>query len=115
MKFYMPLLCFFLALPLAANDNRCTTQELSQWIGSSLLQIERIQVGMTRADVEKLFMSDGGISTRYRQTYVFRECPYIKIDVEFAPTEAEGGALPVRPTDRITVISKPYLARPTAD
>ena len=115
MKICVLLLCCVLVLPLMASDDRCTTQQLSQWVESSLSQIEKLQVGMTRADVERLFVSDGGISTRYRQTYVFRECPHIKIDVEFSPTEAEGGALPVRPTDRITVISKPYLAPPTTD
>jgi len=115
MKIPMLLLCCAVSLSLVASSGRCTIPELSQWIGSSLIQIEKIQVGMTRADVEKLFVSDGGISTLYRQTYVFRDCPYIKIDVEFAATEQNGRPSPEHSQDRITAVSKPYLAQPGAD
>lgn len=115
MKICMLLLCCAVTLSLMASSDHCTTEELSQWIGSSLTQIEKIQVGMTRADVERLFVSDGGISTRYRQTYVFRDCPYIKIDVEFAHIEQDSHPTEERSRDRITLVSRPYLAQPRGD
>jgi len=115
MKVCILALCCAVTASLMASSGRCTSQELSQWIGSSLTHIEKIHVGMTRADVETLFISDGGISTRYRQTYVFRDCPYIKIDVEFAPSEEAGPPAQPSSRDRITVVSRPYLAQPRAD
>ena len=109
------LLCCVLALSQRASSEHCPPQELTQWLGSSLAQIEKIQLGMTRSDVEKLFVSDGGMSTRYRKTFVFRDCPYIKIDVEFTSNDENGKPIKEEPADRITLVSKPYLAQPTAD
>jgi hypothetical protein len=65
---------------------------------------------MFRADLERLFKYEGGIHTRSQQTYVYRDCPYIKIDVEFAPSEQNQ-----KSADRITNISRPYIARPIID
>lgn len=111
MKLGVLLFCCAVTLSLLGASGPCTNPELSQWIGSSLAQIETLQVGMTRADVERLFITDGGLSQLDRQTYVFRDCPYIKIDVEFTLMEAGK----IRPGDRITVLSKPYLGHPRAD
>jgi len=78
--------------------------------------MQKIKVGMTRADLLKVFTTEGGLSTGLNRTYVYRECPYIKVDVEFEPV-----GRPARDTDgRVTLveanedviknISKPYLA-----
>jgi hypothetical protein len=111
MKLCVLLLSCAVTLSLMGDSGRCTNQEVSRWIGSSLAQIEKLQVGMTRADVERFFVTDGGLSPLDRQTYVFRDCPYIKIDVEFALMESGK----IRSGDRITVVSKPYLAQPRGD
>ena len=76
----------------------------SEWVAETLKQIETLKVGMTRADLFKLFTEEGGLSTRQSQPYVWRECPYIKVDVQF---EAGNNSDPMK--DRIRAISKPYL------
>ena len=64
---------------------------------------------MSRADLLKVFTEEGGLSTRTWRRYVYRECLYIKVDVEFEPAGNTEDKLPERPTDKITKISKPFL------
>jgi hypothetical protein len=74
----------------------------TQWIETVMAYIATIKVGMTRSDLLKVFTTEGGLSTRTHQTYVLKQCPYIKVDVEFSPSTEES-------TDKITKISRPYL------
>jgi hypothetical protein len=83
--------------------------EQARWIRENLPELESIKVGMTRDQLLKVFMGEGGISTRTWRHYVYRKCVNVKVDVEFSPvgnadTYGEG------PEDQITKISKPYLA-----
>jgi hypothetical protein len=92
------------------------SREHTEWIAESLKEMETIKVGMTRADLLKVFTTEGGLSTRINRTYVFRECLYIKVDVEFEPVgttarDPEGRVTLVEANeDLIKKISKPYLA-----
>jgi hypothetical protein len=45
--------------------------------------MQKIKVGMTRADLLKVFTTEGGLSTSLNRTFVYRDCSYIKVDVEF--------------------------------
>jgi hypothetical protein len=83
-------------------------REHTQWIESVLGWTNRVREGMTRKDVEKVFTTEGGISTRAQQTYVLKGCPYIKVEVEFSFPD-EGHSLDRNPGDKIIKISKPYL------
>ena len=76
------------------------------WIAAALRAMQTIKVGMTRADLMKVFTTEGGLSTTSQRTYVYRECPYIKVDVKFATSSREEE----RVTDKIVEISRPYLA-----
>jgi hypothetical protein len=67
-----------------------------------LLWTETIKPGMTRSDLLKVFTSEGGISFRTQQTYVLKQCPLIKVDVQFAKSGKEAD-------DKITAISRPYI------
>jgi hypothetical protein len=82
--------------------------EAVRWIAASLTDMQGIKVGMTRAEMLKVFMEEGGISNRRWRRYVYRKCGYIKVDVEFAPANN-----PDNPDqsleDRITKISQPFL------
>src|SRR5258705_2790455 len=80
----------------------------SEWIGQSLKEMETIKVGMTRADLLKVFREEGGLSTRTLRQYVFRECLYIKVAVEFQPVETTA-ALPANGPDKILNISQPFI------
>ena len=70
---------------------------------------------MTRADLLKVFTLEGGISTGLQRTFVYRECPLIKVYVEFEPVgrsarDAQGRVTLIESKeDTIKTISKPYL------
>lgn len=72
----------------------------SEWIAQSLREMETIKVGMTRADLLKVFTEEGGLSTRTQRQYVYRECPYIKVAVEFEPVGTTA-VLPENGKDKI--------------
>ena len=91
------------------------------WVSRSITRMQTIKPGMTRADLLKEFTTEGGISSGLRRTYVYRECPYFKVDVEFTPVgrparDSEGrvtGREDVR--DLIKTVSRPYLAHSIVD
>jgi hypothetical protein len=107
-----------ISLPAQSSQ---TSKVQTEWIAGSLKEIQKIKVGMTRADLLKVFTTEGGLSSGLSRTYVYRECPYIKVDVEFEAvgrpardaegrvTLAEGGR------DIIVKISKPYLEWSVSD
>lgn len=78
-----------------------------EWVNRSLMQMQQIKAGMTRADLEKVFVPDSGFQVLKEMTYVYRGCPYFKVDVEFEqlPNRAVEG----KPGDKIVKISRPYL------
>ncbi len=75
----------------------------------------KLKVGMLRADVEKDFEVDGGISIRDRGAYTYRPCHYIKINIEFKLRENAPGVYAPSPNDEVSKISSPYLAYPVSD
>ena len=101
-----------LSLPAQTSQG---SQGQTEWIANSLREMQKIKVGMTRADVLKVFTTEGGLSTGLNRTYVYRECPYIKVDVEFEPVGRAARDVEGRMTlkedggDIIKKISKPYL------
>jgi hypothetical protein len=85
------------------------------WVAASLKRMQAVKVGMTRDDLLKVFGTEGGLSTRSRRTFVSRDCPYFKVDVEFRAVARPGLDRDGRATldegrqDVIVMISKPYL------
>ena len=76
-------------------------------IANVLKQCKSIQPGMTRSDLSNIFSTEGGLSTVTHRTYVYRDCPYIKVDVDF--TLSDPKQKDEQPTDTVSKISKPYL------
>jgi hypothetical protein len=86
---------------------------------------------MTRADLLKVFTTEGGLFSRSQVTVVSRECPYCKVDVVFdvvGPANMGPRCIPlnggspcdsttfmVSDRDKIITISKPYLQLPILD
>ena len=93
---------------LPASESR-GTDEHTEWIVKSLKEIEGVKVGMTRVDLLTVFKEEGGLSTRTSRRYVYRDCPYIKVDVEFEPVGEPENKLFESPSDKIIKISKPFL------
>ena len=71
-------------------------------------QIAAIHPGMHRKDLDEIFTTEGGLSSRTEQRYVSKECPLIKVDIHFKPTAAQAG-YHGDPDDIIESISQPYL------
>src|SRR5437868_2376726 len=63
-----------------------TQKKLGLDIANVLKQCQTIQPGMTRAELSTVFSTEGGLSTVTHRTYVYRDCPYIKVEVDFAPS-----------------------------
>lgn len=74
-----------------------------------LKEVQKLKVGMTRAELLKTFTTEGGLSSRTWRRYVSQRCPYIKIDVEFALVGPRVGVENENPRDKITKISTPFL------
>jgi len=85
------------------------SQQRKLWLADVLKQIDSIHPGMTRRDLQSTFATEGGISTRQQRIYVYKDCPYIKVDVVFSETGA------AETEDRIVSISRPYLALSVMD
>ncbi len=106
-----------LALIVSAQSLRDSSksEENTKWISDSLREMKTIEVGKTRADLLKVFTTEGGLSTGLRRTYVYRKCPYIKVDVQFEavgrPARDADGRVTLEESDKdkIKSISKPYL------
>jgi hypothetical protein len=91
------------------------------WVAEVLKRMETIKPGMTRKQLLVVFATEGGLSSALRRTFVSRDCPYFKVDVEFEAVgrpshDKDGRATAVeRDEDRIVTISRPYLASGTID
>jgi hypothetical protein len=85
-------------------------QERTKWIAKVLRQITKIEPGMKRQDLLKVLTTEGGLSTRLQHTYLYSECPYIKVNVRFKAVSDEGNGAEEEPDDIIESISPPYLA-----
>ena len=106
-------LILFLASLGLSHEASVTDSNHVDWVRQSLAEMQKIKKGMTRADMERLFVPDGGLQVYGATRYVYRECPFFKVDVEFerAPNSPRSGG----PRDRIVKISKPYLEQPDDD
>jgi hypothetical protein len=93
----------------AAGKLADRSTERIAWVTASLREMQTIKPGMTRADLLKVFKEEGGLSTRTARRYVYRDCPYFKVDVKFDPVGTPSGKLDETPQDRITHISQPLL------
>jgi hypothetical protein len=99
------------SVPMSAALN----EERTKWIAKALRQIDKIKPGMRRRDLLKNFTTEGGISFRTERTYVYIECPYIKVDVHFKAVDGTTPGLNEDPNDIIESVSKPYLGWSVTD
>lgn len=92
----------------------CNAQEHYNWAIQSLTEMRTVHAGMTRADVLKVFRTEGGLSNVQQRTYVYRKFCLFKVDVTFSPihpTYDEDGRLTCseNPNDIVKSISRPFL------
>jgi hypothetical protein len=89
--------------------------EFTQWIVDSLIEIQAISPGQTRADLLRVFEEEGGLSTRRERRYAYRDCTFIKVNVRFEPVEQLDDPSVNHPQDKIVSISQPFLEWSIAD
>ena len=56
---------------------------LWRWVAQALKRMQTIKPGMTREALLTVFTTEGGLSTGLQRTFVSRDCPFFKVDVEF--------------------------------
>lgn len=95
------------------NPDGPTRDEHTEWIDACLKEIHTIKPGSTRRDLLVLFTTEGGIYSRTWGHFVYRKCPYIKVDVEFKAADNDVSRMDTN--DVIARISRPYLERTIAD
>lgn len=71
--------------------------------------IQSIKVGTTRATLLKLFEAEGGLFSSTGGRYLYRGCPYIRLDIQFQYEKDKDGRPILGLNDKITKVSKPYL------
>jgi hypothetical protein len=95
---------------LAAADKLADhSAERIAWVTTSLREMQSIKPGMIHADLLKAFEEEGGLSIRTARRYVYRDCPYFKVNVKFDAVGTPMGDFDETPDDRITQISQPFL------
>jgi hypothetical protein len=79
----------------------------------ALGDLQGVKIGMARRDMERFFVVAGGMTFRNHTSYVYRDCEYLKVDVDFkADPEAENA---FSPDDKIIGISQIVIAYPAKD
>jgi hypothetical protein len=96
-------------VPPATTQKTEIDKGLTDQILDVLTECQTIKPGMTRAELLKVFTTEGGMFTARHRTCVHRRCPYVKVDVDFTPADPKQKVMEQRPTDVITKVSKPYL------
>ncbi len=99
----------------SATPEPCT-QNHEAWLKQVAEKIEAIKPGMTRWDLLKVLRTEGppprtfilgGRPQVLRESFVSRDCPALRIDVEFEPAAADQPAAAYQ--DVIVKVSKPYV------
>jgi hypothetical protein len=111
MRSLIVLSCLLLGQSVVAESQVSTIADHTHWVEQVLKEMQSIKVGMRRGEVEKVFSVAGGLATVSRQAYVYRQCPYFRVDVEFAPADQTRAS----ENDTVVNISKPYLDWPHGD
>jgi hypothetical protein len=92
-----------------AKASKSHNSPQTKWVAQSMKEMETIKVGMTRAQLLKVFTEEGDPSSRTWRRYVYRHCPLIKVDVDFRAVGDSPRSVTQWGADVITKILKPFL------
>ncbi len=103
------VLCGAAAVSAAPKQPALTQEaEHQQWVAQSLAEMHTVKVGMTRADLKKVFYGEGGLYSSASQSFIYRGCPYFKVHVGFKPAGAQFEPTE-NPKDTIVSLSEPFI------
>jgi hypothetical protein len=105
------IVCLLFVSTLSANPLKQveTKNDPQAWLEERYREALSIRPGMSRADLKRVFIEDGGLQTIPSSRYVLKSCAMIKVDVVF---DVEYGLnYKERPDGEIKIkeVSKPYL------
>ena len=104
-------------IKLKENQDMFLKQQ-NKLIEKCIMDFEYIKIGMTRNEIEKRFLLDGGLqSIASPIRFTHPNCPYFKINIEFAFTknpDDQNRAISKK-EDKVIKVSKPYIERPFTD
>lgn len=83
-------------------------------VQQALADSKRITPGVTRKEVERYFTHDGGLEFPNHAWYTYRQCNYIKLEVEFDPAPSRGSDFS-SPDDAVKNVSKLFIDYPAKD
>jgi len=86
-----------------------------KWLKERVLEIQSITPGMTRREVNKILLQNGGIFMPSAITYSHKECDVLKVRIEFEPLSKEYKGFSLNEDDKVTTVSMPYLGFFTGD
>lgn len=78
-------------------------------IAKALETVARVKVGMTRQELEQFFERDGGAQFPLSTRYVYPQCHYVKVEVEFQHPDSPPQNQLLSPNDVVSKVSKPYI------
>jgi hypothetical protein len=119
--------CVLIAGGLYASQRSLSPRQYDEWLQAKYTEATSVKVGMTRADLIKVFRIDGGLQQMIPTRYVLKGTSLIKVEVEFEKlpdskkvlvpedlkyeTEEERERYQYIPNDQLKIktISTPYL------
>ena len=84
----------------------------NEWISRALREMETIQPGMKRQDVDRVFVDSGAASPPAEGHYNYKDCPYFRVDIDFTVANGADGKPVADPGDAIAKVSRPHLEWP---
>jgi hypothetical protein len=116
MKHLLFLILAVFMMPVYAVDSQPEIDiSFTKEIDAVIRDVSAIKPGQTRKELSKFFTTEGGLFQRTGQYYVYRKCPYIKVEVRFEKVGHMDDNLSGYPEDKIVSISKPFLEFSIAD
>ena len=101
--------------PKPVEAQEPTAPDHVAWVAEVLKRMQTIKPGTTRKALLTVFKTEGGLSTPLQRTFVSRDCPYFKVNVEFhavgRPERDVEGRVTMDEGDEdvIVKVSVPYL------
>lgn len=83
-------------------------------VQQALTDAQHIKIGMTRREVERYFVEDGGLQFPQRTRYGSLKCAYLMLEIDFDLAPSRGRASST-PNDTVTKISKMFVEYPAKD
>jgi hypothetical protein len=89
------LACLFVVITGFTRSSQSPDRVHDQWLLERYSEAISIKEGMTRADLLKLFRTDGGLQSFLPTRYVLKRSNLVKVDVDFdVPAGVNGKIVP---------------------